>query len=521
MSDKGSSSYSESTLSRISSARLNSSKINSVALTNPTTRRRCAAAQVYFLDYYYDLLTYLYERKGRLNKFEEYVEKEELEQEEKDKEWTRYCGRERAYLRKRRVRIRLDQFHILFQIGQGGYGQVYLATKKDTQEVCALKQMQKSTLYKYGEINHILTERDVLTASNSPWLVKLLYAFQDSENVFLSMEFVPGGDMRTLLNSNGMLLDRHARFYIAEMFAAVDSLHQLGYIHRDLKPENFLIDATGHVKLTDFGLSKGALSPMRVASLRKKLDSIKGKQPVYRGSTEKLSFRKNLSREDQSWHFSLVGSPEYMAPEILETADEDSSSTYDHRVDYWALGCILYEYLSGFPPFTSPDPDEVWINLTRWEQVLVRPIFEDPNLNDNFTDLAWDLINCLVAPANRRYSNFDQIKAHPYFNEIDWDNLRESEPPFVPQLESETDPSYFDDFTDNNTVQEVYNDIEKNQKSGLFKSEDDEDEESYLPPRAAFIGFTYRHRSKHFSPPGSMSSTSSASARSELLKSFF
>ncbi|KAJ9069435.1 serine/threonine-protein kinase dbf2 [Entomophthora muscae] len=358
--------------------------------------------------------------------------------------------------------------------------------------------MRKSNLYQYGEINHILTERDVLTVSKSPWLVKLLYAFQDLENVYLSMEFVPGGDMRTLLNSNGMLLDIHARFYLAEMFLAVDSLHQLGYIHRDLKPENFLIDGSGHVKLTDFGLSKGALSPQKVDSLRRKLDSVKGKQLIFRDPNEKLVFRQSLQRDDKC-QYSMVGSPEYMAPEILALSESEEGYSYDHRVDYWALGCILYEYLAGFPPFTSPNQEEVWLNLSQWEAVLTRPIFEEDALNDNFTDLAWDLIGHLIASPEKRYKSLAEVKAHPYFDGIDWDNMRKSEPPFVPQLESETDSSYFDDFTNTDTIQQMYSAMDLNEK-GL------PNDNPALPPREAFIGFTYRHKGKHFSPTGTTSS---------------
>ena len=132
-------------------------------------------------------------------------------------------------------------------------------------------------------------ERDILTATKTPWLVRLLYAFQDPEHVYLAMEYVPGGDFRTLLSHSGVLQEQHARFYISEMFCAVTELHKLGYIHRDLKPEvgdcsrvfkgcskyfqNFLVDGTGHVKLTDFGLATGALNPKRIESLKIKVAS--------------------------------------------------------------------------------------------------------------------------------------------------------------------------------------------------------------------------------------------------------
>jgi cell cycle protein kinase DBF2 len=143
-----------------------------------------------------------------------------------------------------------------------------------------------------------LIERDILTATKTPWLVRLLYAFQDPQHVYLAMEYVPGGDFRTLLNNSGVLKEEHARFYISEMFAAVRELHKLGYIHRDLKPEvrdmtypwfwiwcamqNFLVDASGHVKLTDFGLATGALNPKRIESLKVKVTQVTATNlPVY------------------------------------------------------------------------------------------------------------------------------------------------------------------------------------------------------------------------------------------------
>ena len=162
---------------------------------------------------------------------------ETTEEPEKLASWKSYCGRERAHLRKRRTKLQAPDFFILNQIGQGGYGQVFLARKKDTHEICALKKMNKKLLHKMDEVRHILVERDILTAAKSDWLVKLLYAFQDTENIYLAMEYVPGGDFRSLLNNSGVLTNRHARFYIAEMFLSVNALHQLGFIHRDLKPE--------------------------------------------------------------------------------------------------------------------------------------------------------------------------------------------------------------------------------------------------------------------------------------------
>ncbi|KAJ3290333.1 hypothetical protein HK104_006852 [Borealophlyctis nickersoniae] len=235
----------------------------------------------------------------------------------------------------------MASFDIVTQIGQGGYGQVFLARKKDTKELCALKKMSKKLLHKLGEVQHIWTERDILTRTASPWLVKLLYAFQDMDNVYLAMEYAPGGDMRTLLNVSGRLREEHARYYAAEMFVAIAELHRLGYIHRDLKPENFLIDSTGNLKLTDFGLSRGTMSTAVVESLRIKLEKIRQMPFTYRSTAERQTIHKSIRKEDMQ-AFSLVGSPDYMAPEVLL----QNGKGYGLEVDYWSAGCILFECLA-------------------------------------------------------------------------------------------------------------------------------------------------------------------------------
>lgn len=198
---------------------------------------------------------YISARRERRAIFDEDTASRNLAPADYNKEFKSYCGRERVLLRRRRAKLRVEQFHIIAQVGQGGYGEVYLARKQETGEVCALKKMRKRTLFKmdevrhfplsitiffdqgFSQVRHVLVERDILTATKTPWLVRLLYAFQDAQHVYLAMEYVPGGDFRTLLNNSGVLKEEHARFYISEMFAAVCELHKLGYIHRDLKPE--------------------------------------------------------------------------------------------------------------------------------------------------------------------------------------------------------------------------------------------------------------------------------------------
>ncbi|GAA5841991.1 hypothetical protein JCM9279_002747 [Rhodotorula babjevae] len=414
-----------------------------VKLASPEVKRKADVAQLFFYDHYFDLLTYLSSRKARLSSFQQSVAaRPSLTQPELSAEWASYTGRERVVLRKRRTKLKLAQFHIVTQVGQGGYGEVFLARHKETNQVVALKKMKKRTLAKTDEIRHVLIERDILASTSSPWLVRLLYAFQDPEHVFLAMDFIAGGDFRTLLNNSGVLKEEHARFYISEMFCAVAELHKLGYIHRDLKPENFLIDTTGHIKLTDFGLAAGALNPGKIEHLKDKLDSVADSPLILRSTLEMKSLYKSIRMADARYADSVVGSPDYMAIETLR------GQSYSYSVDYWSLGCILFEFLAGFPPFSGASPEETWNNLKNWQRVLRRPEYHRPeDLIFNLSDLGWDAITRLIAPKESRMSTLDAVKRHGFFAGVEWDGLRDRKAPFIPALDSEIDAGYFDDFS--------------------------------------------------------------------------
>ncbi|KAI9882476.1 MAG: hypothetical protein M1823_005776 [Watsoniomyces obsoletus] len=456
-------------------------------LQNPKVKRLANVTQLYFLDHYFDLLSYLHARQQRLAQFRAQVPAPPATPaEEYDPAWNKYLGRERAHLRKRRTRLRQGDFQILTQVGQGGYGQVYLAQKKDTREVCALKVMSKKLLFKLDEVRHVLTERDILTAAKSEWLVKLLYAFQDDQSIYLAMEYVPGGDFRTLLNNAGLLHNRFARFYMAEMFTGVDALHQLGYIHRDLKPENFLVDSTGHVKLTDFGLSAGMLSPIKIESMRIKLEEVNRAAIPFtrpmeqRSVAERREDYRSLRERDVNYAKSIVGSPDYMAPEVLKGEE------YDFTVDYWSLGCMLFEALTGYPPFAGATVDETWHNLKHWKSILRKPEYADPNYF--VSKRTWNLIERLIASKPYRFSNITEIHNHAYFAEVDWNNLRAQRAPFVPELDGETDAGYFDDFS-NEADMAKYKEVHEKQQALETMADREEKMDKGL-----FVGFTFRHR---------------------------
>lgn len=455
---------------------------------NPKTKRLASVAQLYFLDYYCDMFDYVISRRERCkfvqnklltdSNFKNNVQRQQFE-------WKNYTGRERALLRKRRLKPKHKDFEMITQVGQGGYGQVFLARKKDTREICALKVLNKKLLVKLDETRHVLTERDILTNTRSEWLVRLLYAFQDPEKVFLAMEFVPGGDFRTLLNNTGYLIPPHARFYISEMFVAVNSLHDLGFTHRDLKPENFLIDSKGHIKLTDFGLAAGTVSNDRIESMRIKLANLQDLDNYKVPSTSMME-RQKIFKQSQGHHNlanSIVGSPDYMALEVLE------GKNYDFTIDYWSLGCMLFEALCGYPPFSGSKQDETYYNLKHWKTALRRPQTKDGRFV--FSDRTWNLIVKLIASPSQRLRSFKQIQNMPYFADIaDWNKLRESNPPFTPQLDHEEDAGYFDDFEDEESMMK-YKDVFARQE----QNESLLDRSSYEKANNNnFIGFTFKHK---------------------------
>ena len=450
------------------------------------TQRLVSVCKMYFLDYYCDMFDYIISRRQRTKKVMEYIEQQKtlnnVPVETLNNEWFGYLQKEHEVLRKRRLKPKHKDFEMITQVGQGGYGQVYLARKKDTKEVCALKILNKKLLFKLNETNHVLTERDILTTTRSEWLVKLLYAFQDPESLFLAMEFVPGGDFRTLLINTKYLRSAHARFYISEMFCAVNALHELGYTHRDLKPENFLIDAKGHIKLTDFGLAAGTVSNERIESMKIRLAEVKNLEfPEFKEKSieDRRKIYHQMRQNNTNYANSMVGSPDYMALEVLE------GHKYDFTVDYWSLGCILFESLVSYTPFSGSTTNETYENLRHWKQTLRRPHLD--NGRPAFSDRTWDLITRLIADPINRLRSFEHVKRMPYFSEIDFDNLRNMSPPFIPQLDSETDAGYFDDFT-NEADMAKYADVFKRQNK-LSAMVDNNAVSSKL------LGFTFRHRS--------------------------
>lgn len=352
-----------------------------------------------------------------------------------------HFDKESQYLRLRRVRTSLNEFTILARLGKGGYGQVYLCRKVDTGEVLALKQMKKSRFTDRNEVHRVKKEREVMTKTDSIWLARLKYCFQSQHYLYMAMEYIPGGDLKTLLDHMTCLDEMDAKFLFAEMALAVDALHQLGYIHRDLKPDNFMIDRNGHLKLIDFGLSKEGFSEKlnTSRSLKRRTSSFRVGTWSKNNTSIMPQFPKSRNKKRQI--FSVVGSPEYMALEIL------NQEGYSNLVDYWSLGVILFEFLFGYTPFGADTVAGVFENVKNYKIRVCKPPRdeEDDEDDDEISDDCWDLITKLITSGDQRIgkNGINDLKNHRWFRGFDWGGIREMEPPFMPNLESENDTSYF------------------------------------------------------------------------------
>jgi len=347
--------------------------------------------------------------------------------------------KETEFIRLRRRRLTGALFESIKIIGRGAFGEVRLVRMKNTNEIYAMKKLRKSDMIKKDQVTHVRAERDVLADSNyfhgsNPWVVSLFYSFQDADYLYLIMEYVPGGDMMTMLINKDTFTEEQTRFYIAQTITAIDSIHQLGYLHRDIKPDNLLLDRDGHIKLSDFGLCTG-LTTTRLETLYK---TLKGQSP-----TLQQSDLRGMSRKERmdSWRkrrrmvaFSTVGTPDYIAPEVF------MQKGYGKECDWWSVGVIMFEMLIGYPPFCSETPTETYRKIMNWKETLRFP--DDAQISP----AAKDLIKRLLCGQYERLSTVEDFQRHPFFAGIDWTKLRSGKGPFVPELASPIDTTYFEEY---------------------------------------------------------------------------
>ncbi|NXA03486.1 CTRO kinase, partial [Sapayoa aenigma] len=304
----------------------------------------------------------------------------------------------------------VKDFEVKSVVGCGHFAEVRVVREKVTGDIYAMKVMSKETLLAQEHVSFFEEERSILAQSTSPWIPQLQYAFQDKKNLYLVMEYQPGGDLLSLLNRYEDQLDENmVQFYLAELVLAIHSVHQMGYVHRDIKPENVLIDRTGHIKLVDFG------------------------------SAAKMTVNKMVNAR------LPVGTPDYMAPEMLTGLSGDGKASYGPECDWWSLGVIAYEMIYGRTPFTEGTSAKTFNNIMNFQRFLKFP--EDVKVSSEFLDL----IQSLLCGQKERLG-YEGLCCHPFFSKIDWNNIRNTPPPFVPTLKSDDDTSNFDEPEKNSRV---------------------------------------------------------------------
>ncbi|CAO3675815.1 unnamed protein product [Umbelopsis ramanniana] len=439
---------------------------------------RAAMAKLRLENYYKDAIGRAIERKQRYTDLEAKLITSKASEERKQKQLQALGDKESDFLKLRRTRLTLTDFITIKVIGKGAFGEVRLVQKEDTGKIYAMKTLRKADMMQKDQLAHVKAERDVLAESNSPWIVQLYYSFQDSQYLYLIMEFLPGGDLMTMLIKYDTFSEDVTRFYMAECILAIEFVHKMGFVHRDIKPDNLLIDKDGHIKLSDFGLSTGFHRTHDSQYYQRLMAANRDKENTPVALPKSGSITLTLSSKDkiETWKrnrralaYSTVGTPDYIAPEIFQ------QQGYGQECDWWSLGVIMFECLCGYPPFCSENHHETYRKIMSWRESLIFP--------DDIV-LGWeaeDLIRRLICSPDQRLgrNGAEEIKAHPYFAGFDWNGVRESVAAHVPQLQSITDTSYF-----------PTEDLD--QVPDMPSMQDTQPHPSDAQADLAFVGYTYK-----------------------------
>ncbi|KAI7900735.1 camp-dependent protein kinase 6 [Cokeromyces recurvatus] len=293
--------------------------------------------------------------------------------------------------------MKLTNFNLHRTLGTGSFGRVHLVQSKINKHYYALKVLKKAEIVKLKQVEHTNNEHSILISVQHPFIVNLWGSFQDCANLYMVMDYIPGGELFSYLRKSKKFSNDVARFYAGEVLLAIAYLHSKNVIYRDLKPENLLLDAHGHIKITDFGFAK--IVP------------------------------------DITW--TLCGTPDYLAPEIIQTKG------YGKAADYWALGVLIFEMLAGYPPFYDDNQFKLY------EKILTT----QPKYPSSMDSAAKDLLKHLLTPdLSQRYGNlkrgYHDICEHKWFSSLDFEKLiqRKIKPPHIPHLKGEGDTSNFDKY---------------------------------------------------------------------------
>ncbi|XP_033842623.1 serine/threonine-protein kinase LATS2 [Periophthalmus magnuspinnatus] len=353
--------------------------------------------------------------------------------------------KESNYNRLRRAKMDKSMFVKIKTLGIGAFGEVCLTRKVDTGALYAMKTLRKKDVLNRNQVAHVKAERDILAEADNEWVVRLYYSFQDRDSLYFVMDYIPGGDMMSLLIRMGVFPETLARFYVAELTLAIESVHKMGFIHRDIKPDNILIDLDGHIKLTDFGLCTGFRWTHNSKYYQKgshvRQDSMEPSDfwddvSNCRCGDRLMTLEQRANRQHQRClAHSLVGTPNYIAPEVL------LRKGYTQLCDWWSVGVILFEMLVGQPPFLASTPTETQIKVINWESTLQVPA------QVKLSPEAVDIIGRLCCSAEDRLgaNGAGEIKSHSFFSQVDFSsNLRQQPAPYRPKIAHPMDTSNFD-----------------------------------------------------------------------------
>eukprot|EP00127_Corallochytrium_limacisporum_P001241 Clim_evm11s47 gene=Clim_evmTU11s47 len=343
-----------------------------------------------------------------------------------------------------------EDFEILKPISRGAFGKVYLAKKRDSGQLYAMKVIKKEDMVRKNMVDQVIAERNAQALVTSPLIVKLFYSFQSFDELYFVMEYMIGGDLGSLLAAVGCFEEDMIIWYTAEMAIAIHYLHAHGVIHRDIKPDNVLINAQGHLKLSDFGLSH--VNPQAIsagadgveAAVRREREQVgeytpgqieSGSQRILHSTMKRKSPRSTSKRKRPDGlhdrNGPVMGTPDYLAPELL------LGLGHGDGVDWWALGIVMYEMLCGIPPFHDDSEAAVF------ENIIARDL-EWPAVPDEMSPQMGQAIDKLLTSDPKRRPNFSDLQAMALFRDIDWDHILEKEAPWVPEPFTDDDTSYFD-----------------------------------------------------------------------------
>ncbi|KIK69040.1 hypothetical protein GYMLUDRAFT_633267 [Collybiopsis luxurians FD-317 M1] len=306
---------------------------------------------------------------------------------------------------------RLDDFIIQRTLGTGSFGRVHLVRSKHNLRFYAIKVLQKEKIVRMKQVEHTNNEQEILSDISHPFIINLWGTFQDATNLYMVMDFVPGGELFALLRRSNRFPEPVAKFYAAEVAVALSHLHSLNVVYRDLKPENILLNSDGHIRVADFGFAKTCSSV--------------------------------------TW--TLCGTPDYLAPEII------AGQRYNKSVDWYALGVLIFEMITGLPPYhqAQGNPAILYEKITAGPSQIRFP----PYKNEEFPPLAKDLIMKLMeCDPSKRYGNMQygagDVFAHPWFREVDWHKLcnREIPAPFLPRIAGDGDASAFEAYEEDSAA---------------------------------------------------------------------